>query len=212
MPKKATKSNQTYAVTLANANELDPNALPTNREGKYTDSQRQKLYLALVSKFFSSFLGVVFGLSFLIIVLFVLPKVELLTGWIKIIVLILAFLFGVWWIFEGGKNFFRIWWPLLHDIIGGEIVIQHGKVTKDYADQKYKSMWHRLLDLVLGFISDSGDNYNNDLLSGTYFYLLKDHRFIVSQKGYNELNEDIDYIVYFTQRSKRLINIEPISQ
>jgi len=74
-------------------------------------------------------------------------------------------------------------------------------------------MWHRLLDWGFGLFTPQSDRrYRFNMFSGTHFYLFKDQRFIVSQKGYNALDEEISHILYFTPSSKKLINIEPISE
>lgn len=212
MSAKTTESKQGYGAALAKANKFDPGALPANRGGKFSSRQQTKLYLALGSTFLSSFLGIVFGILLIITGLVWFPKEEPLSEWIMIIASILAILVGLWWIFEGGKNLRRSWWPLLKDIRGDKIVSEKGQVKKKYDDQYYKSMWHRLLTLVFSFISDSDERYSSDLFSGTHFYLLKEDRFIVSQKGYNALNVELAHVLYFTPNSKKLINIEPVSQ
>ena len=212
MSKKSSRSKQSYAALLAEANKLDPSALPANQKGKITANQRQKLYLVLASRIFSSVLGVVFGILVLIMGIMWLPGEEILSHWLMIIALILAALFGVWWIFVGMKSLLRSSWPLLLDIVGDNLVIEQGQVKKGYDEEHYRSMWHRLLDLVFGFISDSDSSFSSELFSGAHFYLCKDHQFFVSQNGYNALNEEIEHILYFTPESKMLINIEPVSQ
>jgi hypothetical protein len=212
MPKKSTESMQTYAAILAKENKFDPSALPANREGNLTAGQRSKLYLMLVSILFSSILGIGLGIFFFITGMNWFPKEEPFSEWIMILVSIIAFLFGIWWIFEGGKQLLRSWRPLLSDIAGGKIAVEKGQVKKDYDDKYYRSLWHRLLDWGFGWFSQSDERYDSDMFSGTHFYLLKDQRFMVSQKGYSALDEELAHILYFTPRSKKLINIEPVSK
>jgi hypothetical protein len=212
MSKKSTESLQTYAASLAKENKFDPSALPANREGNLTAGQRSKLYLMLVSILFSSVLGIGLGIFFFITGMNWFPKEEPLSEGIMVLVSIIAFLFGMWWIYEGGKQLLRSGRPLLSDIAGGKLAIEKGQVKKEYDDQYYRSMWHRLLDWGFGFFSESDERYDSNMFSGTHFYIFRDQKFIVSQKGYNALDEDITHILYFTPSSKRLINIEPVSK
>jgi hypothetical protein len=212
MSKKTTESMQTYAAILAKANKFDASALPANRDGNYTSGQRTKLNLMLVSIFFSSLFGIIIGFLFFNTGLNWFPKEEPLSELIMILVSIIAFLFGIWWIYEGGKQLLQSGWPLLSDIVGEKLAIEKGQIKKDYDDKYYRSMWHRLLDWGFGWFSESDERYDSKMFSGTHFYLLKDQRFIVSQKGYNALDEEITHILYFTPSSKKLINIEPVSE
>jgi hypothetical protein len=205
----AKKSKQSYATMLAEANKFDPSALPANRKGEFTANQRLKLNMALTSTFFSALLGVVVGIVFLVLGILWFPFEDLFSEWIMIVVSIITFLLGISWIFQGGKSFRSSFLPLLKDVLGEKLIIKEGQVKKEYDDQHYKSMWHRLLDLVFEFISDSDSQYSSDLFSGTYFYLYEDHQFIVSQKAFNALDERTAHILYFMPRSKKMINIEP---
>jgi hypothetical protein len=197
---------------LAEANKFDYGALPANREGKLTSDQRQKLYLTLASRIVSSFLGIVVGIAFLVVGIIWFPKEDVISQLTMIIASLFSVLFGVWWIFQGRKTFVRSAWPLVQDVMGENLVIEQGQINKAYDEEHYRSLWHRLLDLVFGFISDDDSSSSSDLFSGAHFYLLKDHQFIVSQDGYNALNEEIEHILYFTPKSKKLLNIEPVSQ
>ena len=129
-----------------------------------------------------------------------------------VLVSIIAFLFGIWWIYEGGKQILRSGRPLLADIAGEKIAVEKGRVKKEYDDQYYRSMWHRLLDWGFGWFSQSDERNDSNLFSGTHFYVFKDLKFIVSQKAYNALDEEVTHILYFTPSSKKLINIEPVSK
>jgi len=127
MSKKTTESRQAYAATLAKANRFDSSALPRNRDGHYTTGQRVKLCLVLISMFFSSLLGIGFGILFFNTGLNRFPKEEPLAEWIMLLFSIFLFLVGIWWIYEGGKQLLRSWWPLLIDIVGGKLAVEKGQ-------------------------------------------------------------------------------------
>jgi hypothetical protein len=83
---------------------------------------------------------------------------------------IFLFLVGIWWIYEGGRQLLRSWWPLLIDTIGGKLAIEKGQVKKDYDDDYYRSMWHRLLDWGFGLFTPQSDRrYRFNMFSGTHF-------------------------------------------
>ena len=210
MEKKSTESVKQYSASLARENKFDPTSLPANRGGKFSAGQRTKLYLTLVSMFLSSLAGVGIGILSLYYGWVLFPKEEPFTQWNLIFFSLILFVVGVLWIFESGKQLINSWQPLLMDVLGGILLIENGKVSKYYDDTHYKTMWHRLLDWVFSYFSNSSDQYSNRLFTGTYFYLLKEMKFIVSKKGFNTLDEEITHHLYFTPKSKRLINMEPV--
>jgi len=212
MSKGTTKSSQAYAAALAEANKFDLSALPVNREGNFSSSQRGKLLMNLFSMFIAALICFGLGIIFIIAGQIWFPTEDPFADWKPLLLSIILFVTGIWWFYAGGKQLLRSWWPLMKDFVGGKLAIERGQVKKDYDDKYYKTFWHRLLDLVFGLFFQDDERFRFNMFSGTHFYLTRDHRFIVSQKGYNALEEGIPHVLYFAPRSNKLINIEPASQ
>jgi hypothetical protein len=212
MSKKAAEVGAGYAGSLAEANRFDLSGLSQNREGNFTPSQRNKLGLMLISQFASSFLWIGFGFLILYIGLIRFPKGAPLAEWEMSLFSVLLLLFGLWWMYEGGKSFLSSWRPLLRDFVSGKLAIEKGQVEKAYDDSYYRSRWHQILDWVFSTFFQDDERYRFNMFSGIHFYQIKDLQFIVSQKGYNALDEGMAHILYFTPNSKKLINIEPMTE
>jgi hypothetical protein len=209
MAKGKAKSSQAYAASLAEANKFDLSALPVNREGNYTSGQRVKLMMTLISMFIAAL--ICFGLSILFIYAgqHWFPKADPFADWKPLLLSIILYLTGIGWIYAGVRQLLSSWWPLFKDYVDGNLAIEQGQVKKDYDDKYYKTFWHRLLDLVFGLFFQDDERYRFNMFSGTHFYLTRDNRFIVSQKGYNAIDEEVPHVLYFAPRSNKLINIEP---
>ena len=211
MSKKTTKSKQMYVAALAKANKFDSGVLSRNRDGYYTPGQRTKLFLTVISIFISSLVGIGFGGLFVSTGWLIFPKEDLFAEWLRLLLSILAFGVGLWWLYAGGKQLLHFWSSLLMDAVEGKLAIEEGPVQKDYDDTQYKSMWHELIDWgFVMFSSERDGRFRFNLVRGTHFYLANNHQFNVSQKGYNALDDHKPHILYFAPRSKKLINMEPI--
>jgi hypothetical protein len=210
MSKKTTKSKQTNVAALAKANKFDSGALPRNRDGYCTAGQRTKLFLTVISIFISSLVGIGFGGLFVATGWLVFPKEDLYAEWLRLLLSILAVGVGLWWLYASSKQLLGSWSSLLMDAVEGKLAIEEGPVQKDYDDTHYKSMWHELLDWgFVMFTSQDDKRFLFNMVRGTHFYLANDRQFIVSQKGYNALEDHKPHILYFAPRSKKLINMEP---
>ncbi len=157
MSKKTTKFKQTYVVALAKANKFDSGALSRNRDGYYTAGQWTKLFLAVMSVFLSSLVAIVIGALFVNTGLLTLPGEDLFAEWVMLLVSILLFLVGIWWIYFGGKHLLKAWLPLLKDAVGGNLANEEGSVKKDYDDAYYRTAWHRLLDWGFALFTSQDD-------------------------------------------------------
>jgi hypothetical protein len=96
------------------------------------------------------------------------------------------------------------------DAVDGKLAFEEGPVQKDYDDTHYKNMWYELIDWGFAMFTTQDDGrFLFNMVRGTHYYLANDYQFIVSQKGYNALEDHMPHILYFAPRSKKLINIEP---
>ena len=118
-------------------------------------------------------------------------------------------LLGLFWIMDGTKHLLKDVFPLLRDIIGGRVLMEEGGVSRDYDDNRYPSLWHRLLTWVLQFLSDDQGRYI-EWFSGIHYYVLNGQQYVVSQKGYAALTQPSSWRLYYAPHSKRLVNIEPV--
>jgi len=139
-----------------------------------------------------------------------LPWESLTTNWEELAIALLLILLGLFWLWDPIRAVFKTGIPLLLDVLGGRVKMEQGAVGKNYDDTVYRSLWHRILDWVFSFFSDGFDKYLEPFC-GAHYYLLGEQKFMVSQKGYNALNEGSIYRLYYLTGSRQLINIEPLS-
>jgi len=208
MPRKSKKSVQ--KLDVVKANRFDLNALATNRTGALAAGQKSRLTIRLASMAFSSIASVAFGVLWLYLAVITVPKQTIVNHWLALIIAVFLFLFGVIWIVDGVRNLVKDSFSLLRDILSGEVAVAEGSARKEYDSRHYASLWHRLFNSIWFFSVDSRAQYL-EAFKGTHFYVLDGQRFIVSQKGYAALTEGPSYRLYYVPRSKRLVNIEPVS-
>ena len=197
------------AITLAQANRFNQNALASNRQGRLASSQILRLALRLAAMMFSVIVVIAFGIAWIVIAAVAVPKEAFAVNWLSLVIAILLFLFGLFWVFYAINHTLQNCVPLLRDVTGGQVTMEEGTVSREYDDRAYPSLWHRLLTWVLYFFADK-DQKHIEWFSGTHYYMLNGQQFIVSQKGYAALTQESSLRLYYASRSRRLVNIEPI--
>ena len=209
MAKRSTQRSS--AITLAEANRFDRNALASNRQGRLASSQILRLALRLVSMVLAAVVMIALAIVCVILAAAVVPKEAFAANWLSLAIAAILFLFGLFWVLYGINHTVKNGLPLLRDVIGGRVTIEEGIVSREYDDHAYPSLWHRLLTWALCFFADKGQK-DIEWFSGTHYYVLNGQQFIVSQKGYAALADESSYRLYYASQSKRLVNIEPVSE
>jgi hypothetical protein len=202
------------AITLAKANGFNQSALASNRQGQLTSSQILRLALRLAAMTLSVIVTIAFGIAWIVLAAVVVPKeafaAALAANWQSLIIAVILFLFGLFWVLYGINHTVQDGFPLLHDVIRGRVTMEEGNVFREYDDHNYPSLWHRLLTWVFYFFADKNQKHI-EWFSGTHYYVLDGQQFIVSQKGYAALTKELSYRLYYASHSRRLVNIEPVS-
>jgi len=197
------------AVTLAKINRFNRNALASNRQGRLTGGQVLRFALPLVSMLLSVIVTLAFGTACIVLTAAAVPTEALADHWVSLIFAMLLALFGLFWIFDGTNHLWQQALPLLRDVVSGEVAMAEGAVSRDYDDNSYASLWHRLFTWVFHFFA--ADHAKHIMwFSGTHYYVLDGQQFTVSQKGYAALTQESPWRLYYASHSKRLINIEPV--
>ncbi len=208
MPRKSKKSaRKPDAITLAKANRFNRNALASNRQGQLASSQILWLALRLASMLFSFIVTIAFGIAWIILAALVVSQEAFAANWVSLMVAALLSVLGLFWIFDGIKHIRQQTFPLLHDVIGGRVTMEEGVVSRDYDDNSYASLWHRLFTWVYHFFDSDHDRHIN-AFSGVHYYVLNGQQFTVSQKGYAALTKESSCRLHYASHSKRLVNIE----
>ncbi len=193
--------------TLAKANRFDQNALASNRQGRLASGQILRLALRLALLIFSVIIVIAFGIAWIVLATVVVPKEAFAANWLSLVIAVLLFLLGLFFIFYGINHVWRDGFPLLRDVTSGRVTMAEGNVSREYDDHAYPSLWHRLLTWVFFFFADEFQKHI-EWFSGTHYYVLNEQQFIVSQKGYAALTEESSCRLYYASRSRRLVNIE----
>ena len=210
MAKRSKRSSQKPdALTLAKANRFDPSALASNRRGQLTGSQMFGFALRLLSMAFSVTVTIAFGIVCVVLAVVLAPKDGFAENWSSLIFVALFFVFGLFWILDAIKHIVRDTFPLLRDVIGGQVTVEEGVVSRHYDDLRYASLWHRLFTWVFDFFADDHARHIK-WFSGMHFYVLNKQEYTVTQKGYAALAKESFCRLYYASRSRRLVNIEPM--
>jgi hypothetical protein len=208
MARKKKSAQKPDAVTLAQANRFNPSALAANRQGRLDSGQISRLALRLTSMLLSAIVALAFGIASFVLAALVLPKEALAENWVSLLGTVLLSLLGLVWLWEMINHLWRQTLPLLRDVVGGQVRMEEGAVSRDYDDNSYASLWHRLLTWV--FRSFAEDHAQHIWwFSGVHYYVLNGQQFTVSQKGYAALTQESPWRLYYASHSKRLVNIEP---
>ncbi|MCP4540543.1 MAG: hypothetical protein GY832_25685 [Chloroflexi bacterium] len=196
-------------TTLAEANRFNQNALASNRQGRLASSQILRLAFRLAAMLLATLIVIALGIVCIVLAAVVVPKDAFAANWLSLVIAALLFLFGLFWILYGINHTVQNGFPLLRDVIGGQVMMEEGIVSREYDDHAYPSLWHRLLTWVFYFFADKNQKHI-EWFSGTHYYVLNGQQFIVSQKGYAALTEESSCRLYYASRSGRLVNIEPV--
>jgi hypothetical protein len=209
MARRSTR--QPDAITLAEANRFSQDALALNRQGRLASSQILQFALRLVSMILAVIVVIILGTVCIVLAAVVVPKEAFGANWLSLAIAALIFLFGLFWILYGMNHTVQNGFPLFRDVIGGQVTIEEGIVSREYDDHAYPSLWHRLLTWVLYFFADDAYQKRIEWFSGTHYYVLNGQQFIVSQKGYAALVDELSCRLYYATCSRWLVNIEPVS-
>ena len=125
---------ESSTVKLAKANRFDPNALTSNRRGQLTNNQARRFALRLASMALSIIVSIVFGIAWIVLAAAIVPKEAFLDNWVSPLIAILSVLVGLILISDGIKHVLQDTIPLLRDVLGGQVMIEEGRVSRDYDD------------------------------------------------------------------------------
>jgi hypothetical protein len=203
------KKKKPDAATLARVNRFNLGALTSNRQGRLTSGQTWRFALRLTSMLLSIIVTSAFGIACIVLpAVFMSRETFEITG-VSLFFAALCALLGLVWIIDAINHARRQIWPLLRDVVGGEVTVEEGTVSRDYDDNSYASLWHNLFTWVLrSFAEDHAKHIW--WFSGVHYYVVNGQRFTVSQKGYAALTEELPWRLYYASHSKRLVNIEPV--